>query len=103
MGDALAKYREAGRLFPQHEIELETDGSPMVNGNMLYQPLATVHLSKEIELKQPDDNDVLAHFQAWVNNYNNYIKESYDKHSKKNTFSSDQEDIIESFITVESN
>jgi len=45
---------------------------------------------------------VLAHFQTWVDSYNKYIQESYDKNSKTNTFSSNQEEIIEGFITVES-
>ena len=101
MGEALAKYREAGRLFPQHLISLSTDGAPMVNGNMLYQPVYKVELTKEVKLVQPEDNEMLMKFQAWVNKYNKYIQESYDKNANSNPLSDEETDVIEGFITVE--
>ena len=101
MGEALAKYRQAGRLFPQHNVELLTEGSPMANGNMLYQPVCTVDLTKEVKLSQPEDNDMLMHFQTWVSNYNKYIQTSYEENANNNTLTSEQEDVIEGFITVD--
>jgi hypothetical protein len=103
MGEALAKYRNAGRLFPQHEINLSTEGSPMMNGNMLYQPIATVHLSKEVTLKQPEDNDMLMKFSTWVDNYNKYIKEAYEQKATNTTFTAQEEKVIDAFVTVEVN
>ena len=101
MGEALAKYRQAGRLFPQHNVELVTEGAPMANGNMLYQPICTVDLTKEVKLSQPEDNDMLMHFQTWVNNYNKYIQTSYEENANNNTLTSEQENVIEGFITVD--
>ena len=101
MGEALAKYRQAGRLFPQHNVELFTEGAPMANGNMLYQPICTVDLTKEVKLSQPEDNDMLMHFQTWVNNYNKYIQTSYEENANNNTLTSEQENVIEGFITVD--
>ena len=103
MGEALAKYRNAGRLFPQHEINLSTEGAPMMNGNMLYQPLPTIHLSKEIELKQPEDNDMLMKFSTWVDNYNKYIKEAYDQKAKNTPFTDKEVAVLNSFVPVEDN
>lgn len=101
MGEALAKYRDANRLFPQHNIELSTEGSPMMNGNMLYQPVHNVQLTKEVKLVQPDDNEMLIRFQSWVTSYNKYIQESYERNANSNPLASDEAEIIESFITVE--
>jgi|TARA_R110000824_G_scaffold74803_2_gene190039 hypothetical protein len=100
MGEALAKYRDAGRLFPQHTIALSTEGSPMANGNMLYQPVYNVELTKEVKL-EPEDNETLMKFQAWVNKYNKYIKEAYEQNANTNPLSDEEVDVIDGFITVE--
>jgi hypothetical protein len=101
MGEALQKYRTAGRLFPQHAIEISTEGSPMANGNMLYMPVPAVDLTTEIEIVQPQDSDTLANFQAWVANYNNFVVTSYKKKAPDSVFSPDEEDVIDAFIAVE--
>ena len=101
VGDALAKYRQAGRLFPQHMLELSTTGAPMKNGNMLYQPVCKVELTKEVKLSQPEDNERLLDFQAWVNNYNKYIHSAYEENSNNHPLTTEQENVIEGFITVE--
>jgi len=101
MGQALSKYGDSNRLFPQHLIDLYTEGSPMTNGNMLYQPAFNIDFTKSIALK-PEDNDYLSKFQSWVDNYNKYIKDSYDKNSgSKNNIDDEDKNIIDSFITVE--
>ena len=101
MGEALTRYGDANRLFPQHYIELDTEGEPMANGNMLYKPTFNVDLTKDIRL-QPEDNEHLIKFQTWVDNYNKYIKESYQKNmGSKTSLSEDEENVIDSFITVE--
>ena len=101
MGEALAKYRNAGRLFPQHLVSLSTEGSPMTNGNMLYQPSYNVELTKEVKLAQPEDNEMLMRFQAWVNKYNKYIQEEYDKNANSHPLSDEESTVIEGFINVE--
>lgn len=101
MGGALVKYREAGRLFPQHDISLSTEGAPMSNGNMLYQPVPTVNLTKEIKLEQPKDSETLMYFQNWVNNYNKYIKESYDQKANLSPYAAEEAKVIDSFVDVE--
>ena len=101
MGEALQKYSSAGRLFPQHSIELSTEGSPMTNGNMLYMPVPVVDLTTEIEITQPQDSETLANFQAWITNYNNFIVKAYQKKAPNSVFSKDEEDVIDSFITVD--
>jgi hypothetical protein len=75
----------------------------MMNGNMLYQPIATVHLSKEVTLKQPEDNDMLMKFSTWVDNYNKYIKEAYEQKATNTTFTAQEEKVIDAFVTVEVN
>jgi hypothetical protein len=101
MGELLQKYRTAGHLFPQHEIALTTDGSPMANGNMLYLPVPEVDFTTSVEIVQPDDSDILVLFQSWVTNYNNFIIESHKKKSPDVAFTSDEQNVIDAFITVE--
>ena len=100
MGEVLQKYRTAGRLFPQHMVEVSTEGSPMTNGNMLYMPVPTVDLTKELEIKQDQDSETLSTFQTWVTNYNNFIVESY-KRKADAVFSSDEQEVLDAFITVD--
>jgi hypothetical protein len=73
----------------------------MVNGNMLYQPMYNVDLTEEVKLTQPEDNETLMNFQTWVNNYNTYIQTSYDENANSNPLTSEQENVIEGFITVD--
>ena len=101
MGAALAKYRNAGRLFPQHLIELTTEGAPMMNGNMLYQPSCAVQLTKEVKLVQPEDNEMLMRFQTWVNKYNKYIQDTYEANANSNPISAEEATVVEDFIEVE--
>jgi hypothetical protein len=97
MGELLQKYRTAGHLFPQHEIALTTDGSPMANGNMLYLPVPEVDFTTSVEIVQPDDSDILVLFQSWVT----FIIESHKKKSPDVAFTSDEQNVIDAFITVE--
>jgi len=101
MGEVLQKYRAAGHLFPQHEINLSTTGAPMANGNMLYQPVPEVDLTKTIDIVQAEDSAVLAAFQTWVKNYNVFILESYKNKSTTSAFTPEEQDTIDAFITVE--
>ena len=68
---------------------------------MLYQPTFNVDLTKEVKLTQPEDNDTLMNFQTWVNNYNKYIQTSYDENANNNPLTSEEENVIEGFITVD--
>mgnify|MGYP003657963103 FL=1 len=101
MGEVLQKYRAAGHLFPQHEISLSTTGAPMANGNMLYQPVPEVDLTKTIDIVQAADSAVLAAFQTWVQNYNGFILESYKSKSVASSFTPEEQETIDTFITVE--
>ena len=100
VGEALQKYRAAGRLFPQHMLEVSTEGSPMTNGNMLYMPVPTLDITKELEIKQKQDSETLSTFQTWVTNYNNFIVDSY-KRKSGTVFASDEQEVLDAFITVD--
>ena len=50
---------------------------------------------------QPDDNEMLMRFQSWVNSYNKYIQESYERNANSNPIAPDEAEVIEAFITVE--
>jgi hypothetical protein len=101
MGEVLQKYRTAGHLFPQHEISLSTTGAPMANGNMLYQPVPEVDLAKTIDIVQAEDSATLAAFQTWVKNYNVFILESHKNKSATSSFTPEEQETIDAFITVE--
>jgi len=63
-------------------------------------PVPDVDLRTEIEI-QPQDSETLANFQAWIANYNNFIVKSYQKKAPNSVFSKDEEEVIDSFITVD--
>tara|TARA_R110002110_G_scaffold135129_1_gene318970 strand:- start:4948 stop:5826 length:879 start_codon:yes stop_codon:yes gene_type:complete len=100
IGDVLQKYGAAGHIFPQHELVLSSEGAPMANGNMLYQPIAELDLTKNIEISQKEDTETFNTFSTWVKNHNKYIAETYESKAINNPTSEDQE-VIDSFITVE--
>ena len=91
---------QLNQLFTYHLIIEEGEDEKDIS-NMLYQPVCTVDLTKEVKLSQPEDNDMLMHFQTWVSNYNKYIQTSYEENANNNTLTSEQEDVIEGFITVD--
>ena len=72
----------------------------MTNGNMLYMPVPTLDITKELEIKQKQDSETLSTFQTWVTNYNNFIVESY-KRKADAVFSSDEQEVLDAFITVD--
>ena len=100
LGETLQKYRSSGHLFPQHQLELSTEGSPMVNGNMLFAPVPNLDITKEIDIEQPKDNETLTLFSSWVANYNNFISEAH-KDNAKASFTNEEEEVIDSFIAVD--
>ena len=101
IGDVLQKYRAAGHLFPQHELVLSSEGAPMANGNMLYQPIAELDLTKNIEIAQEEDSETLNTFSTWVKNYNKFVIETYEAKSMNNNPTSEDQEVIDAFITVE--
>jgi hypothetical protein len=73
----------------------------MANGNMLYQPVPEVDLTQTIDIVQTEDSATLATFQTWVRNYNEFILESHKSKSPTSSFTSEEQDVIDTFITVE--
>ena len=100
IGDVLQKYGAAGHIFPQHELVLSSEGAPMANGNMLYQPIADLDLTKNIDIAEKEDLETFNKFSTWVKNHNKYIAETYESKAINNPTSEDQE-VIDAFITVE--
>lgn len=97
MGDALNKVAAARRLLPQHEFQLQTTGREMPNGLMVYTPVVSTELSREIELAE-EDNIKFSDFQKWVANYNSMVKAQYDKN---HTVSAEEMKVIDDFVTIE--
>ena len=99
MGEAIGKYYSAKRLLPEHSISITTEGSPMPNGNMVFSPIPVVDLSTKIDISDTDQQ-AFANFVAWVDGQNNYIESRYKEKSSGETFSSEDDNIIDEFVNV---
>jgi hypothetical protein len=99
MGEAVQQYFSAKRLLPEHSMTITTEGTPMANGNMLFAPIASVDLSKKIDISE-EDQDTFRNFVEWVEGQNTWIKTQYEEKSNEVDFSKVEEQVIDEFVTV---
>lgn len=99
MGESIDKYISAKRLLPEHELVISTEGTSMPNGNMVYKPVPTIDLTKKIDISS-DDQEAFSTFVEWVDGQNSYITKKYKEKSATNSFSNDDDRVIEEFIDV---
>ena len=99
MGEAIGKYFSSKRLLPEHEITITTKGAPMANGNMLYSPIPVVDLSTKIDINETDQ-ETFGNFISWVEAQNTYIVNKYKEKNSVDSFSQDENNLIEEFVNV---
>lgn len=93
---ALAKQQ---RLPIFHTITANTSERKIPTGASYYVPVASLDTSVSID-PEPEDNELLADFMSWVDNYNNYIlKDWEEKRSAK--MEEDDVEVVDDIVDIE--
>ena len=99
VGEAFSKLAKHQRLPVQHTITANTDERKMPNGNSFYIPLVSLDTSNTIKLTQEDQN-MFADFMTWVDNYNNYIVNTWAEKANSRLEEGDS-DMVDELVDIE--
>jgi len=99
-GTVFAKFNKNKRLPPQHIVDVATSEQPLPNGDSFYLPVATVDMSDSVPLT-PEDDDTIAQFVDWIDNYNTYIINTWAEKARPPEMESEDVSIIDDIVDVE--
>jgi hypothetical protein len=99
MGVPFATLAKMQRLPVQHIITANTSERKIPTGASFYVPIASLDVSKTIELTN-DDQTLFGDFMAWVDNYNNYIVNSWAEKANSRMEDGDAE-ILDDLVDIE--
>ena len=88
-GDVFTTFAKQKRLPIQHVVDAATEERKLPNGNSFFLPVTTVNLTNIVEIEQ-SDQELFTDFMAWVQNYNEYIINTY---AEKSTSRNDEDDV----------
>ncbi len=100
LGAPIAQMAKQNRILPQHRVVLGSEEQTLPTGATYFLPSAVLDLSSTIELTDKDQV-LFADFNAWVDNYNEYIVKEFNKLSKPEEVSQAEADIAAEFVDVE--
>jgi hypothetical protein len=100
VGDAFVKFSKMGRLPPMHIITANTNERKMPNGNSFFIPVVSLDLTNTIECGSKEDNEMLADFVAWIDNYNNYVLNSWAENVNSKLEDGDAE-VLDDLVDIE--
>jgi len=99
MGAPIAQMAKQNRILPQHNISLGSDEQSLPTGASYYLPTATLELGNTIDLTD-NDQVLFADFNAWIDNYNDYIVKEFNDNAKAQP-DAELAEIVEEFVDVE--
>jgi len=100
LGAPIAQMAKQNRILPQHRIILGAEEQSLPTGATYFLPTAVLDLSSTLELTDADST-LFGDFNAWVDNYNEYIVKEFNKLSQPSEASADELAIAEEFVDVE--
>ena len=100
LGAPIAQMAKQNRILPQHRIILGAEEQSLPTGATYFLPTAVLDLSSTLELTDAD-SALFGDFNAWVDNYNEYIVKEFNKLSQPSEASADELAIAEEFVDVE--
>jgi len=99
IGSSFEKLAKMQRLPVQHVITANTEERKIPTGASFYVPIASLDVSKTIELTQ-EDQVLFGDFMAWIDNYNNYIVNAWAE--KANSKMEDDEvAVLDDLVDIE--
>jgi hypothetical protein len=99
VGGVFAQLAKIKRLPVQHIVTANTEEKKLPNGSSFYLPITSLDVSKSIELTK-EDQATFGDFVAWVQNYNEYILNSWSENANRD-MGSDDIDTVDSFVDVD--
>jgi hypothetical protein len=99
VGGVFAQLAKMKRLPVQHIVTANTEEKKLPNGSSFYLPITSLDVSKSIELTK-EDQTTFGDFVAWVQNYNEYILNSWSENANRD-MGSDDIDTVDSFVDVD--
>jgi hypothetical protein len=100
LGAPIAQMAKQNRILPQHNIVLGSEEQSLPTGATYFLPTAILDLSNTVELTDKDQA-LFADFNAWVDNYNEYIVKEFNKLAKPEAATQEEVDIAAEFVDVE--
>ena len=100
LGAPIAQMAKQNRILPQHRIILGAEEQSLPTGATYFLPTAVLDLSSTLELTDAD-SALFGDFNAWVDNYNEYIVKEFNKLSQPSEATADELAIAEEFVDVE--
>jgi hypothetical protein len=99
LGAPIAQMAKQNRILPQHNIVLGAEEQSLPTGASYYLPTAVLDLSTTINLTD-EDQVLFADFNAWIDNYNEYIVKEFNGNAKAQP-DAELAEIVEEFVDVE--
>ena len=99
VGGVFAQLAKMKRLPVQHIVTANTEEKKLPNGSSFYLPITSLDISKSIELTK-EDQTTFGDFVSWVQNYNEYILNSWSENANRD-MGSDDIDTVDSFVDVD--
>jgi hypothetical protein len=100
LGAPIAQMAKQNRILPQHNITLGSEEQSLPTGASYFLPTAVLDLSSTVELTDKDQA-LFSDFNAWVDNYNEYIVKEFNKLSKPEEATQAEVDVAAEFVDVE--
>jgi len=99
VGTAFTKLAKMKRLPVQHVITANTEERKIPTGAVFYLPVVSLDVTKTLELTDKEQ-EMFGDFMQWVNNYNEYIINSWaDKANSHDD--EDDEAIVDGIVDIE--
>ena len=98
VGNVFTKLGKMRRLPVQHNILAGTEERKLPNGNSFYLPVTELDMTNTLGMDN-STQETLANFLGWVQNYNEYIINSWDE----NAYKSEEvdKDMVDDFVDVD--
>ena len=98
VGNVFTKLGKMRRLPVQHKILAGTEERKLPNGNSFYLPVTELDMTNTLGMDN-STQETLANFLGWVQNYNEYIINSWDE----NAYKSEEvdKDMVDDFVDVD--
>lgn len=100
IGEVFTRLAKNKRLPVQHEVVANTEERKLPNGSCFYLPTTSLDLTNSVDLSQ-EDQDRFADFMAWVQNYNEYIINTYAEKASSRNDDDDDIDIVDGVVDID--
>ena len=99
IGGVFTQLAKMKRLPVQHLVTISTEEKKLPNGSSFYLPVTSLDLTTSIALSK-EDQTTFSDFVAWVQNYNEYILNSWSENANRD-MGGDDIDTVDSFVYVD--